>query len=58
MNLLKRFMVEEDGMGTVELVLIVAALVAIAIMFKQQITKFVTDNLGTIIGKADAEAKK
>ncbi len=36
MNLLKRFMYEEDGMGTVELVLIVAALVAVAILFKQK----------------------
>lgn len=52
MNLVKRFIVEEDGMGTVELVLIVAALVSIAILFKKEITTFVSKNIGTIFGAA------
>ncbi len=42
-NLLKRFWYEEDGMGTVEIVIIIAVLVAIALIFKNGITKFVTD---------------
>lgn len=45
----KEFLVEEDGMGTAEVVIIAAVLVAIAILFKEKITNFVTtimtDNL-------------
>jgi len=41
--LLKRFWTEEDGMGTVEIIIIIAVLVAIALIFKDGITKFVTD---------------
>lgn len=40
-DLLKRFWMEEDGMGTVEVVIIVAVLVAVALIFKDGITKFV-----------------
>jgi Flp pilus assembly pilin Flp len=54
MNLIKRFISEEDGMGTVELVLIVAALVSIAILFKNEITGFVERSVGTIFTGADA----
>ena len=39
-NQLKRFWTEEDGMGTVEVVIIVAVLVSVAMIFKTQITQF------------------
>jgi len=52
MNLLKRFIVEEDGLGTVELVLILAALVSIALIFKNQITSFVSGNIEKIMKPA------
>lgn len=38
---LKEFLVEEDGMGTAEVVIIAAVLVAIALLFKTSITNFV-----------------
>lgn len=44
-NLLARFWKEEDGMGTVEIVIIVSVLVAIALLFRDTITKFVKDTL-------------
>jgi len=37
----KEFLVEEDGMGTAEVVIIAAVLVAIALIFKKNITEFV-----------------
>ena len=40
MELLKRFYEEEDGMGTIELVIIIAALMCIALLFKETIIKF------------------
>lgn len=40
MELLKRFYEEEDGMGTVELVMIIAALMCIALLFRKQIVAF------------------
>lgn len=43
MDLLKRFYEEEDGMGTVEIVMIIAALMCIALLFREQIMKFVGD---------------
>lgn len=38
----KRFWREEDGMGTIEIIIIIAVLVAVALIFKTQITEFVT----------------
>lgn len=40
MELLKEFYMEEDGMGTVELVMIIAALMCIALLFREQIFNF------------------
>lgn len=40
MKLIKRFLNEEDGMGTVEIVIIVAVLVGLALLFRQQIFEF------------------
>lgn len=37
----KRFLREEDGMGTVEIILIIVVLVGLVIIFKEQITKVV-----------------
>lgn len=41
MELMKQFWKEEDGMGTVEIVMIIAALMCIALLFRQQIFGFV-----------------
>lgn len=44
MNQLKRikeFLREEDGMGTVEIILIIVVLVGLVIIFKNQITQII-----------------
>ena len=41
LNNLKRFWNEEEGMGTVELIIIIGVLVAIALVFRKAIVKFV-----------------
>ena len=44
MNRLKnmhQFLKEEDGMGTVEIILIIVVLVGLVVLFKDQITKIV-----------------
>lgn len=38
---MRQLLVEEDGMGTVEIILIVVVLVGLVIIFKDQITKIV-----------------
>ena len=38
-----RFWREEEGFGTVELVILIGVLVAIALLFRKTIIKFVTD---------------
>lgn len=48
-NVLKR----EDGMGTVELVIIVAVLVGIALIFRAQLFGFVQDITGNIFNGSE-----
>ena len=38
----------EDGLGTIELVLLICVLIALALMFKDTIVEFVEDILGNI----------
>lgn len=51
LKLFKSFLLEEDGLGTVEIVLIIAVLVAIALIFKNRIIAFVKDLLDRIFGE-------
>ncbi|MBQ7976132.1 MAG: hypothetical protein IJ300_10655 [Clostridia bacterium] len=55
LSLVKSFLKEEEGMGTVEIVLIIAVLVAIALLFKDKITEFVNKALGNIFDGLDSE---
>lgn len=48
MELMKQFWKEEDGMGTVEIVMIIAALMCIALLFRQQIFGFVQKIMGIV----------
>ena len=41
-NFLKGFIFEEDGMGTVEIVIIIAVLVGLALIFRDAIIAFAT----------------
>lgn len=50
MNMLKEFWQEEEGMGTVEIILIIAALVCVALIFRKAIVGFVQDALGSVFG--------
>lgn len=40
---LKELMVEEDGMGTVEVILIIVVLVGLVVIFKKEIVQIVND---------------
>jgi len=46
MNDLKRFMCEEEAMGTVEVVLIAAVLIGIGLLFRDSVVNFVNRHLG------------
>lgn len=47
-DLVRRFIKEEDGLGTVEIVIIIAVLVGIALIFRDAIIKFVTDIMKSV----------
>ena len=51
---LKRFWNEESGMGTVELVIIIGVLVAIALIFKDALINFVNELIDKAMATADA----
>ena len=53
MAMLKRFIQEEDGMGTVEIVIIVAVLVGIALIFRDSIISFATGVMENLFGNAN-----
>jgi Flp pilus assembly pilin Flp len=48
MEMVKRFFKEDDGMGTVEIVIIVAVLVGLALVFRNQIYHLVDQLFGKI----------
>lgn len=50
----KQFLTEEDGMGTVEIILIIVVLISLVLTFKNQITSVIT----TIMKKITTESKK
>lgn len=41
MNRIKQFLREEDGMGTVEIILIIVVLIGLVIIFRNEITDIV-----------------
>ncbi len=49
-NLIKSFLREEDGLGTVEIVVLIAVLVGIALIFRDAIINFVTDIMESVFG--------
>lgn len=50
MKVMKRFLSEEDGMGVVEVILIIVVLVAMVAIFKDQI-KSLVENIWNSINK-------
>ena len=56
LRLIKGFLKEEEGMGTVEIVVIIAVLVTIAIIFRKAITGWVSSTLTNIFNDASEGA--
>lgn len=49
-----RFMKEEDGIGTVEMILILVVLISLVIIFKEQLTQLVNDIFAQITSKSSS----
>lgn len=49
----KQFVREEDGMGTVEVILIIVVLVGLVIIFKDQLTKIVNNLFNKITSQTN-----
>lgn len=50
---IKDFLKEEEGMGTVEIILIIVVLVGLVIIFKEQITKIVNNIFAKITSQTN-----
>ncbi|SKB97496.1 Putative Flagellin, Flp1-like, domain [Lachnospiraceae bacterium] len=50
--MLKKFFMEEDAIGTVEMILILVVLIGLVIIFKEQLTSLVNKIFKTINSKA------
>ena len=57
LKLLKDFFKEEDGMGTVEIVVIIAVLVTVALIFRKAITNWVQTTIANIFSNTDTSVK-
>lgn len=57
LKLFKGFLKDEEGMGTVEIVVIIAVLVTIAIIFRKAITEWVSSTLESIFDGATKGAE-
>ena len=54
LTMLKKFIREEEGVGTVEMILILAVLIGLVVLFKNQLTTLVTTTLSSINEKASS----
>lgn len=52
MRSVKEFWMDETGIGTVEMILILVVLIGLVLIFKKQITELVNDIFKTISDKA------
>jgi hypothetical protein len=52
MNQIKKFIYEEEAMGTLEVILISAVLIGAALVFKGGITKIINDMMGNLTDNA------
>ena len=50
----KDFIKEEDGMGTVEVILIIVVLISLVVIFKEQLTKLVESIFEKIVKQANS----
>lgn len=49
----RQLLIEEDGMGTVEVILIIVVLVGLVLIFKEQITKIVNSIFSKITSQTN-----
>ena len=54
MKTFSQFLKEEDGMGTVEIILIIVVLIGLVIIFKNQLNDLVTDIFSKITSQANS----
>jgi Flp pilus assembly pilin Flp len=54
LKFIRSFLKEEDGLGTVEIVVIIAVLVGIALIFRAAIFAFVRSAIEKIFGQGNA----
>ena len=52
MSIVKKFLMEEDGIGVGEVILILVVLIGLVIIFKEQLTDLVEDIFDTITKEA------
>ncbi|MCC8151952.1 MAG: hypothetical protein LIO96_11005 [Lachnospiraceae bacterium] len=52
MREVKRFFMEEDGIGTVEIILILVVLIGLILIFKEQLTTLVKNTFSNISNQA------
>lgn len=52
-NLFRRLIVEEDGIGTVEIILILVVVIGLIIIFKKQLTTLVNNIFKTITSESN-----
>lgn len=57
-SLVKNFLKEEDGLGTVEIVIIIAVLVGLAIIFREVIFSYLQQLLKKVVEGSDDAASK
>ncbi|MBQ8327818.1 MAG: holin, BlyA family protein [Lachnospiraceae bacterium] len=53
LGMLKRFFREEDGMGTIEIILIIVVLIALVLIFREQILGIVDDLFSKVTSSVD-----
>lgn len=54
MKTIRQFMKEDDGMGTVEIILIIVVLIGLVIIFRNEITDIVEDLFDQITQKTSS----
>lgn len=54
MQWLKRFWEEEDGMGTIEMILIIVIIIALVIVFRKKLKSLIT----TLFNRINADIKE
>lgn len=52
-NIITKFLEDEDGMGVVEIILIIIVLIGLVVIFKRQITSLVNSILSKMTSQAN-----